>query len=254
MALTATARERTAGRVVELATYTRVQRNDDPRVRAQKQKKTTEVMQKYNKKTSTQKFALKLAANFDIGDVVACLTFRDECLPKSRTETSTRFRYCRDLLKKEWLQRGLDPEDLIFGWSIEHVHGEGRWHVHCVFTGTGEDYEMLRRCWIYGDILQCDPLRVDEEKNYDTLAAYYAKEAREKLGLRSWSFSRNAKNPYEVCDRVDGDMEPEAPEGVVVIEKHVTETSFGKFCYLKYILPEAPERPRPHAKRKRAAA
>ena len=87
-------------------------------------------------------------------------------------------------------------------------------------------------------------------KNYATLAAYYAKEAREQLGLRSWSYTRNAKKPVEEIDRVDDDFQLQTPDGVLVLEKTSIETPYGRFEYIKY-LRYYTDIPRPHARRRR---
>ena len=239
MARTATLRERSAGRLVEIAGYEHLRRSDDSQVRREKSKKTSEVMRKYNQKTSEQLFALKLAANFDRGDIVGCVTYDDAHLPQTRAEANTRFRCFRDRVRREWTRRGLDPAQLVFAWSTEHVHGEGRWHHHFVCTAAGDDFKMLRKAWIYGSVDEFSALRVDTEKGYDSLAHYFAKEAREKLGLRSWSFSRNARKPVENIYLLESDTMVDPPPGVTVLERHVTETIFGKFFYLKYLMPYA---------------
>lgn len=254
MANTVTVRTRSAGRVVEVTGYEHMRRTDDPRVRSVKQKQTNEVMQKYNDRSSIEKFALMLAANYDKGDIVGTLTYDDKHLPSSRKEANTRFRCFRDRIKKAWRERGLDPDQPVFFWSTENKHGDGRWHHHFILTATGEDFKMIRKAWIYGPVDEFDSLQVNETKNYDTLATYYAKEPREKLGLRSWSCSRNAKKPEETTEYVDSEMDISAPAGVRVIENHIVETPFGRFFYLKYISPmQKPSRSERIVRRRRSA-
>lgn len=235
MANTVTIRTRSAGRLVEIAGYEHQRRSDDPMVRSEKRKKTNEVMQKYNDRSSIKKFAMMLAANFDQGDIVGTLTYDDKHLPKDRKEANTRFRCFRDRMKKAWKARGLDPGRLVFAWSTENKHGDGRWHHHFVCTATGEDFKMIRKAWIYGAVDDFTDLQVNEQRNYDSLARYYAKEPREKIGLRSWSFSRNAKKPEETTEFVDSQAEIRPPNGVQVIEQYMVETPFGRFFYLKYL-------------------
>ena len=88
----------------------------------------------------------------------------------------------------------------------------------------------------------------------DTLAAYYAKEERERLGLRSWSYTRNARKPSEDREPVDAHEKPQAPEGTTVLYKYTAETPAGIYYYVKYLLPASPEERRPHAKRRRKLA
>lgn len=204
-------------------------------------------MAKYNRKTSARKFELMLAANFGRGDLVGTLTYDDEHLPDSRKGAERRFKYFRQKLAARYKALG---KELVVFWSTEHRHGDGRWHHHFVCTATGDDYDAIRAAWIYGGDIELKPLRLDGEKNYGTLAAYYSKEARETLGLRSWSYTRNARKPVEDVERVDDSVQLQPPKGVQVIERTSIETPFGSFQYLRYLRPEAGGQ-RTRARRKR---
>ena len=247
MAKNKTLRTREAGALVEQVCYKRAQRTDDAKTRAEKKKRTSEVMQKYNQKTSIRKFELMLAANFRPGDVVGTVTYRDDCLPEDRKAADRKFRYFRQKLASHYKARGVE---LVVFWSTEHKHGDGRWHHHFILPSTGDDYDAIRAAWIYGDDIELRPLQVDKEKNYATLAAYYAKESRERLGLRAWSYTRNAKKPVEEVDRMDDDFQLQPPKGVQVLERTSIETPFGSFQYIKYLRPVGFIR-RPYARRRR---
>lgn len=232
-------RQRTAGRLVEVALCQRVSRADDERVRAAKRKSTSAVMQQYNHKSSVRKFELMLAANFRPGDIVGAVTYDDAHLPADRKSAERRFRYFRDKLKAHYKRLGIE---LVCFWSTESKHGEGRWHHHFILPATGDDYDAIRAAWPYGTDIELKPLRLDAEKNYATLAAYYAKEAREKIGLRAWSYTRNARKPIEERDYVDSDYQVQPPKGVQVLEAQTIKTPFGLFQYLKYLLPDDGQR------------
>lgn len=247
MAKNKTLRTREAGALVEQVCYRRIQRTDDDRARSIKKKRTTEVMQKYNQKTSVRKFELMLAANFHPGDVVGTVTYDENFLPEDRKTADRRFRYFRQKLAAHYRARGVE---LVVFWSTEHKHGDGRWHHHFILPSTGDDYDAIRAAWIYGDDIELKPLQVDKQKNYATLAAYYAKESRERLGLRSWSYTRNAKKPTEEIERVESDYQLQAPKGVQVLELTSIETPYGSFQYLKYLRP-ADFIPRPRTRRRR---
>lgn len=249
MGKTKTLRTREAGALVEQVCYKRIQAGDNAQVRAKKKKHTSEVMQKYNHKTSVRKFELMLAANFSPGAVVGTVTYDDRHLPDDRAGAERRFRYFRQKLGRHYKAKGVE---LVVFWSTEHKHGDGRWHHHFILPSTGDDYNAIRNAWIYGGDVELTPLRVDREKNYATLASYYAKEARDKLGLRAWSYTRNAAKPQEDVERVEDDFQLQAPKGVQVLERLCIETPYGSFQYLKYLRPEG-FRPRARArKRKRA--
>lgn len=232
--------------LVEQACYFPRQRGGSPKVRAAKQKATGEVMARYNKKTSTRKFELMLAANFVPGDIVGTVTYDDADLPSDRKTAERRFRYFRQKLATHYKRCGVE---LVCFWSTEHKHGDGRWHHHFIIPSTGNDYKAIRAAWIYGSDVELKPLRVDKEKNYATLATYYAKENRDKLGLRSWSYTRNAQKPTEETDRMDGSYQLQAPKGVQVLERVTIETPYGTYQYLKYLRPLG-YKPRHRAKRR----
>lgn len=245
MAKTKTRRWREAGPICEVAEYTRVNRSDDARTRSAKKNKTSEVMARYNKKSSVRKFELMLAANFLPGDIVGCVTYDDEHLPANRRQAARRFAYFKKKLASAYKKRGLT---LVMAWSTEHRHGDGRWHHHFICTASGDDYNLIRSAWGYGKQIELDALQVDDDKNYQSIAAYFAKEEREKPGLRSWSFSRNAAKPIEECELVDDDDVVEVPKNATLVESYDVQTPFGRFSYLKYILPASP---RVRARRRR---
>lgn len=233
--------------LVEQVCYRRISRSDSTKVRQAKKKATTEVMARFNKKTSIRRFELMLAANFLPGAICGTLTYDDEHLPADRKAAERRFRYFRQKLSAHYKKCGVE---LVCFWSTEHKHGDGRWHHHFILPSTGSDYDAIRAAWIYGTDIDLKPLRVDKEKNYATLAAYYAKESREKLGLRSWSYTRNAAKPVEEVDTMDGSFQLQAPRGVQVLERVSVETPYGMFQYLKYLRPLG-YKPRLRAKRRR---
>lgn len=247
----ATRRIRDAGAIVEIAQYTHVKATDGGNVRREKKKSTSEVMQLYNKKTSIRRFSLMLAKNFRAGDTVGCVTYDDMHLPKSRKEAERRFKYFRDKLRKAYAEHGVE---LVMFWSTENKHGDGRWHHHFVCTATGDDYDLIRRAWIYGSVSEFSPLEINEEEKEDgyyKLAEYFAKEKREKLGLRSWSYTRNALKPEQEVYILDDNDEPQIPEGVIVFENRRNPTAFGTFCYIRYMIPQAALPPRIKARRRR---
>ena len=46
------------------------------------------------------------------------------------------------------------PEPVVF-WAPEILtSASGRWHQHIVLDSTGRDFDMLRRCWIYGSDIE----------------------------------------------------------------------------------------------------
>lgn len=247
MAKTKTKKIIHAGAMVVEAVYPRVSRADTGRVRAAKQKASSEAQQRMNNIYSYQKLELMLAANFIPGDLVITLTSDDRHLPKERAQAAAQLKYFRGQLGR---LRKANGKELRMIWSTEHKHGEGRWHHHIVVNATGEDFEGIRRLWIYGDNIEIQRLRVDGEKSYASLARYMAKEERERLGLRSWSYTRNCCKPEVETFPVEADTQLQAPKGSTVLEEHSQRTEYSSYKIIKYLAPGW-ERQRPVRARRR---
>jgi hypothetical protein len=112
---------------------------------------------------------------------------------------------------------------------------------------------LIRELWGQGgvDFIQ---IRIDRDKNYETLARYLCKEQRDKLGLRLWSGSRNLHKPEKECFRVPNDTPLTPPDNATILDDtgDVT-TAYGHFRYIKYLAKgwETSVTKRPKAKRRR---
>lgn len=206
------------------ALYSRRSRYDTPPIRAAKEKASTEAQRRMNQIYSFQKLELLLATNFpDAGSaLVVTLTYDDDHLPKTRKQALRHLRLFREKLKRERSAAGL-PELVAF-WCVEVLTSEdGRWHFHLVINNTGQDAAMIRSCWIYGTDIEIERLRIDHEKNWETLARYLSKEPREcqdelaKPGLHAWGCTRNARRPTVDVMTVPDDYQLEAPKNSVVM-------------------------------------
>ena len=270
-----------AGGIQVAALYPRRSGRESPKVRAAKQKASSEAQRRMNQIYSYQKLELMLAVNFPRpgSGLVCAATFDDAHMPKNRQEAQLRFKYFLKLLRRERKAADL-PEPIVF-WAPEILTAEsGRWHFHFVLDNTGEDYAMIRRCWIYGSDIEADPLRRpdrnrrpawmdevaeqagDEPDNiYKALAIYMTKEQREcqeydsKPGLHGWSYTRNARKPEMETLTVDDDYQLAAPEGseILLDEKRVTQ--FASWHVVKYHFDGSayPAPPRARRRRRRSA-
>ena len=221
--------------------YPRRSRHDTPQQRAAKQKASSEAQRRMNRIRSYQQLELMLATNYPTAGsgLVVVLTHDDQHMPKSRAEAQLRFKYFLSKLRKERKAAGL-PEPVVF-WDPEILTSEsGRWHQHIVIDNTGDDLDMIRRCWIYGSDIEARKLRVDNEKNWETLAKYMTKELREcqeydtKPGLHGWSCTRNAKRPEIETVTVDDDYDIEPPEGSTIMLDDRKRTEFAAYRVVKY--------------------
>ena len=240
-----------AGALVIEAVYPRMDRRDSERARAAKRKASTEAQKRMNQIYSWQKLELMLAANFRPGDLVVTLTYDDAHLPESRKASELRLKYFRQQLAAHRLMTG---QGLVMIWNTEHKHGDGRWHHHTVLNATGDDYDLIRRLWIYGSDIEIKPLRVDKEKNYETLARYMCKEEGERLGQRKWSYTRNARKPEVETFRVEEDTTVQVPKGATEISVFSDSNQYGSARVIKYLAPGWQKRPTVRAKRRRRKA
>ena len=237
-----------AGALVIEAVYPRMDRRDSERARAAKRKASTEAQKRMNQIYSWQKLELMLAANFRPGDLVVTLTYDDAHLPESRKASEMRLKYFRQQLA---VHRVMTGQELVMIWNTEHKHGDGRWHHHTVINASGDDYDLIRRLWIYGSDIEIKPLRVDKEKNYETLARYMCKEEGERLGQRKWSYTRNARKPEVETFRVEEDTTVQVPKGATEISVFSDSNQYGSARVIKYLAPGWEKRPTVRAKRRR---
>ena len=240
-----------AGPLVREVIYSRAGSREDAVVRQAKRKTSTEAQQRANARYSWEKLELMLAANFVPGDLVVTLTFDDAHLPPDRKTAAAR---CKKFRKELGEIRKAAGTELRMIWAIENKVGEGRWHLHTVVNTTGSgDFADILRCWPYGSNVEIQRLQVNKKKNYETLARYMTKEARERPGLRSWSYTRNCRHPETESFPVPDDTRVEIPEGATVIQEETKRTEYAEFQYVKYLAaaPVDLRRMRPKARRRR---
>lgn len=239
-----------AGALVREVIYTRAASRDRAVIRQAKRKVSTEAQQRLNARYSWEKLELMLAANFLPRDLVVTLTFDDQHLPATRAEAAARLKKFRSELARI---RAAAGQEMRMIWTIENKSGDGRWHVHLVVNQTGDDFREILRCWPCGGNTEIRRLRVDKQKNYESLARYMCKEARERSGLRSWSTTRSCRRPEVETFPVSDDTRIEVPEDATVIVQEQKRTEWAEFEFVKYLAaaPVRLRRGRPRAHRKR---
>lgn len=245
-----------AGPVQLHSLSSRCRPGDAPATRAAKHKASSDAQRRMNRIYAFQRLELLLAANFPSAGsgLVFTLTYDDRHLPHDRAAVSRNLAAFRKRLNAARKAAGL-PELVMF-WSIE-VLTSGRWHVHGCLNNTGRDYDMIRRAWIYGSEIELDPLRVDDEKNHETLARYMTKEAREaqdyavRPGTPSYSHTRNIVQPERETRVVPDDFQIEIPDGAVVLLSECRATALASFevVKLRTRIFDAPIRPKRRRKR-----
>lgn len=95
---------------------------------------------------------------------------------------------------------------------------------------------------------------MDKEKHFESLARYFCKEQRDKLGLRLWSGSRNLRKPERECFRVPDDTPLKMPPEdrcIRLADTGDVKTAYGHYRYIKYIARAGAAAGRPRARRRR---
>lgn len=179
-----------AGPLVIEAIYPRGAAHDAPRIRAGKKKLSSEAQKRMNAKHSYQKLELLLAANFVPGDWLVTFTYAPEALPETRAQANARLREFRRRLAARRKRHG---RELRMVWATENVFDQGRWHHHAVLNNAGEDFAELRALWTWGSDVEISVLRIDRDHSFEAISRYLCKEARERPGLRSWSYTRSCR-------------------------------------------------------------
>lgn len=247
-----------AGGIQIAALYNRCSAWDTPKQRQAKHQASSAAQRRMNQIYSYQKLELMLAKNFPTpgSGLVVVLTHDDQHMPKDRREAQQRFKYFLQKLRRARKAAGL-PEPVVF-WAPEILtSASGRWHQHIVLDNTGQDLDMIRRCWIYGSDVEAEKLRVDGEKNHETLAKYMTKELREcqeyeaRPGLHGWSCTRNALRPEVETMTVPDDYELEPPADSTVLLDERKSTEWASYRVIKYRFSGQGFPAPPRAKRRR---
>lgn len=234
-----------AGSIVWMVETREKQSDGAPRTRAKKSRATCEATKRNNQIRSQKWLELLIAANFPTagsGNVLT-LTFEDRRLPKTRPQARRKLEhFLNDKLRAACAAAGLPRPRAI--WAIEVLTSPtNRWHVHMIIDAA-VPLEMIRECWsCYGDNIECRKLRVDDEKNHETLARYMSKELREaqewdiKPGTHVWGKTQNCLTPEIVEETVPDRTQMRAPKDAVVLIQERRETAYDEIRELKYRLP-----------------
>ena len=237
-----------AGPLVVEAVYPAPNPRDSAGVRQGKKALSSEAQQRMNLKYCYQKLELEIAANFGVKDLYVTLTYNDQTHPSSRKTANARIAAFWKRLRAVRAKAG---QELRYIYVTEHKHGDGRWHHHVLINSTGEDYKLIRDLWGQGEI-KFKQIRIDREKNFETLARYFCKEQRDKVGQRLWSGSRNLRKPERECFRVPNDTPLAPPKTALVFtDTGDVTTAYGHFRYIKYLACGWDKAEKPKAKRRR---
>lgn len=211
-------------------------------VRARRSMSTAEAQRLANFRRSWKMLEMRIAVNFpESGSgIVGCATFDKDHRPRDRDAVRARFAYFRGKVAAAREKSGLSPPRMI--WAPEVLTSRsGQWHVHFITDSSGKDYELLRGAWIYGRVMELEPLRLDPEAGYEPLARYLSKEPRavqdfkSREGLHGWSCSRNCLKPEFDVVTVPDDYVLRVPEGCITLLDETRGGEFGEFPEIEFL-------------------
>lgn len=235
-----------AGRIVWDTVYTvpspRASEEDRKRIR----QVTDEQIARTNCNTAQRKLELLLAANFELSDLVITPTYRDSDLPVDYAESYKRLKKVMPQIRAYRKTHGL-PE-LKYVYVPEGRHGDHRPHFHIIINAAGNDLELFRSLWVWGDDVQ---LNYISDRGYDGWAGYLTKERREASlnGKKQFVGSRNLVQPTTHYEWVDDGMTIDAPPGAIVLDEGGGRNEIASCKYIKYILPQRMAKAKPKRSR-----
>lgn len=218
-------------------TYAVITPMANPRDDEAKRKKINQISAaaraRMNCNAACRKLEFLIASNYAMHDLVFSLTYRDDNLPSNYKEA-------QKLLGKflRWLRdyRKARGQELRYIYVTEGMHGDHRLHHHLIINATGDDLEVVRSLWHWGDEVQMSYIR---EKGYEGWARYLSKERREGSlnGKLMYIPSRNLKKPIVKIELVGDDVSIEAPPGAVDVVESGDRNEYASYKYVKYRMP-----------------
>lgn len=224
-----------AGRLVWDITYTVPRPNASKQERKRIREVTEEQVARTNANTAQRKLEMLMATNFDEGDLVLTVTYRDADLPDSADVTRKHLGKVFSQMRAYRKARGLP--DLKYIYVLEGRHGDHRPHAHIIINAAGGDLELMRSLWIWGDDIQLNYIR---ERGYDGWAGYLTKERREASlnGKKQFVGSRNLDRPVTTYAWVDDGTTVDAPPGAQVLDEGGGRNDIASCRFVKYLLPK----------------
>ena len=224
-----------AGRLVWDITYTVPRPNASKQERKRIREVTEEEVARTNANTAQRKLEMLMATNFDEGDLVLTVTYRDADLPDSADVTRKHLGKVFSQMRAYRKARGLP--NLKYIYVLEGRHGDHRPHAHIIINAAGGDLELMRSLWIWGDDIQLNYIR---ERGYDGWAGYLTKERREASlnGKKQFVGSRNLARPVTTYEWVDDGTTVDAPPGAQVLDEGGGRNEIASCRFVKYLMPK----------------
>ena len=215
-----------------LYTNIRIQESDNLEIRRQKRALKRSVSLYLRSKRRCIEALIQ--NNFTARDWYCTLTFTEDRLPPEKVKADFRFAYFIKQLRRQGCT------DMKYLKVLEHKHGDGRFHFHCLLSGTALDADRIRTAWggIYGHA------HVSQLRPWDVpgLARYISKEAPDRINRRAYSRSRppnGLTDPVITREIVSDQYQLAVPYGCRLIEREPRcENAYGSVSTLSYLTPD----------------
>ena len=210
--------------------YPYISPSDNRKTRAAKSRDTRAAQRALNLDHSAVKLELAIDINFHPTDLFVTLTFRDDCLPKTREGVIKCARRFFDLMRKARKLRG---DILKYIYCVEH--GKGRWHIHCILNAVGLDYEQVLSLWKkWGDNVDFECIK---DRGMEAIAHYMVKETDRPNSARAWIPSTNLKKAVYESYVVKKPVMLQTPEGCEQISGESRSDRWSGYSFIKYERP-----------------
>lgn len=237
-------------------TYSKVNRRDCDKARAEKAKASSKAQKTVNDKLSRLQLTGILAANFTDrkSAMFVTLTFDEDHYPTAARKSQRRKQVEKEAVnyidRLGYLARNRKKKFRRV-WFIG-LGEQGRYHIHVVVDGlTGED---VRDCWGRGNVDYhhlYDKKWLKERDWYSKkfrganpvqIAKYAMQNANERpTGKHPWHASRNCQRPTSAPARLIADgVSIDPPDSCELLDKTETNTIYSQCAAVEYILPFAP--------------
>lgn len=230
--------EMRAGRVVRLSLYCPRQPNPNNRRRAVSISR--EDKKRANLKTSYEKLAMKVFANFSPGDWWVTLTYEDQYLPADREGSRVYWRKFMRNLRKVRKSNG-EALKYIYCTQLTTSNGGRRLHHHMILRFEDDtDEDLIRKSWRWGTVNKIRRLR-DMDDLLDK-SHYMCREPRE-LGVhvpgeQMWTASRGLIQPKATYTTIDNDsLDISVPVGCTALAEPIQLPDYGGYKTIIYCEP-----------------
>lgn len=214
-----------SGDVLEIQEYFSPRQRNKTYQRSLKENLSSEEQKKHNFKMARAKLTRLINTNFTQGDLFITLTHKEKV---SEEDAKRELRNFCNRLRRFSKKKTTDPLKYIYV-----TEDSKRTHHHMLVNKMECTLQELTALWGNGRVLISI---IEAGSDYTGLAHYITKEPKDKKKGKSWSSSRNLKQPKIVVKELKSNRKPKLPKNYKVIEELTYFSEFSGYTrYLKAI-------------------